>query len=88
MTTTTNTMIDAQPEEVGMSSRALENIERIVERYTLGEDGTRILIEFVLEDPEYLAEPFAGSVEWYYAPHLEMLGFGCNADVSRRYTLQ
>ena len=26
-------MIDAQPEEVGMSSRALENIERIVERY-------------------------------------------------------
>lgn len=62
--------------------------KRIVERYTLGEDGTRILIEFVLEDPEYLAEPFAGSVEWYYAPHLEMLGFGCNADVSRRYTLQ
>ena len=33
MTTTTNTMIDAQPEEVGMSSRALENIEHIVERY-------------------------------------------------------
>ena len=33
MTTTTNTMIDAQPEEVGMSSRALENIGRIVERY-------------------------------------------------------
>jgi hypothetical protein len=62
--------------------------KRIVERYTLGEDGTRILIEFVLEDPEYLAEPFTGSVEWYYAPHFEMLGFGCNADVSRRYTFQ
>ena len=46
------------------------------------------MIEFVLEDPEYLAAPFTGTVEWYYAPHFEMLGFGCNSEVSRRYTLE
>ncbi len=62
--------------------------KHVVERYALSEDGTRILIEFVLEDPEYLAEPFFGAVEWYYAPHFEMLGFGCNPEVSRRYTLE
>ncbi len=62
--------------------------KHVVERYALSEDGTRILIDFVLEDPEYLAEPFTGTVEWYYAPHFEMLGFGCNPEVSRRYTLE
>jgi hypothetical protein len=62
--------------------------KHIVERFTLSENGTQIHIEFLLEDPEYLAEPFAGAVEWYYAPHFEMLSFGCNPDVSRRYTLE
>ena len=62
--------------------------KRAVERYTLSEDGTRLLIDFTVEDPEYLAEPFSGHVEWYYAPHFEMLGFGCDRDNSSRYTLQ
>ena len=62
--------------------------KRAVERYTLSEDGTRLLIDFTVEDPEYLAEPFSGHVEWYYAPHFEMLGFGCDRDNSSRYTLE
>ena len=62
--------------------------KHVIERYALSEDGTRIVIDFIVEDPEYLAEPFSGTVEWYYAPHFEMLGFGCNAEVSRRYTLE
>lgn len=33
MTTTTNPLVEASPEDVGMSSRALENIERVVQRY-------------------------------------------------------
>src|SRR3546814_6007515 len=33
MTTTTDSLIDAQPEEVGMSSRALANVDRVVQRY-------------------------------------------------------
>jgi len=62
--------------------------KHVIERYALSEDGTRIVIDFIVEDPEYLTEPFSGTVEWYYSPHFEMLGFDCNAEVSRRYTLE
>lgn len=62
--------------------------KRVVERYRLSDDGTHVTIEFELEDPEFLAEPFRGDVQWYYSPHFEMRGFGCNAENSQRYTLQ
>ncbi len=62
--------------------------KHVVERYALSEDRTRIIIDFFLEDPEYLAEPFTSTVEWYYAPHLEMLGFDCDPENASRFTLQ
>jgi hypothetical protein len=62
--------------------------KRVVERYRLSDDGTYIDIEFQVEDPEYLAEPFSGDLQWYYSPHFEMRSFGCNAENSQRYTLQ
>ena len=77
--------ISGQQGNEGVPSGAFKHV---VERYTLSEDGTRILIDFTLEDPEYLAEPFSGRVQWYYAPHFEMMGFGCNLENSRRYTLE
>ena len=77
--------ISGQQGNEGVPSGAFKHV---VERYTLSEDGTRILIDFTLEDPEYLAEPFSGHVEWYYAPHFEMMGFGCDRQNSLRYTLQ
>lgn len=60
--------------------------KHVVERFVLSEDGTRIVIDFFLEDPEYLAEPFTGTVEWYYAPHFEMLGFDCDPENARRFS--
>jgi hypothetical protein len=62
--------------------------KHVVERFALSEDGTRIAIEFVVEDPEYLAEPLTGSIEWDYAPGLEMLRVDCDPDSARRYTLR
>ena len=62
--------------------------KHVVERYALSEDGTRIVIDFIAEDPEYLAEPLTGSIEWDYAPDLEMLRFSCDAESARRYTFQ
>ena len=49
----------------------------VVEWYTLSEDSARVLIEFSVEDPEYLAEPFAGTLEWVYLPDFELSGFSC-----------
>jgi len=62
--------------------------KHVVERFALSEDGTRLVIDFTLEDPEYLREPFAGTVVWHYAPHFEMLGFDCDPENARRFTLE
>jgi hypothetical protein len=62
--------------------------KRVVERFRLSEDGTHIVIDFVVEDPEYLAEPFTGTVTWYYAPHFEYIGFDCDPENARRFSGQ
>lgn len=62
--------------------------KHVTERFALSEDKTRIVIEFSQEDPEYLAEAFTSTVEWYYAPHLEFLGFDCDPENATRFTLQ
>jgi hypothetical protein len=62
--------------------------KHVIERYQLNDDGTRILIELVLEDPEFLAEPFTINMEWDYAPSLELIRFGCETEQARRFTFQ
>lgn len=62
--------------------------KHLSERFALSPDGTQIVIDFVLEDPEYLAEPFTGRVVWHYAPHFPYLGFDCDPENARRFTLQ
>jgi hypothetical protein len=49
----------------------------VTERFSLSEDGTRVHIEFTVEDPEYLAEPFVGTLEWQYLPDYEISSFEC-----------
>jgi hypothetical protein len=39
----------------------------------------------LLEDPEYLAEPFRGSLEWSYRPDLDLLSFDCDPSVSSQF---
>ena len=62
--------------------------KHVVERFALSEDGTRLVIDYRLDDPEYLAEPLISTMEWYYAPHFDMLGFGCDPEVSSRYSAE
>jgi len=61
--------------------------KHVVERYALSDDGTYIVIEIFLEDSEFLAEPFIGTVEWNYAPQLERYRYDCDPETSRRYRL-
>lgn len=57
---------------------------RITERFRLSPDRTRLLIDFHVDDPDYLAEPFSGTLEWVYTPQLDIIPIDCDPDVSRR----
>jgi hypothetical protein len=52
--------------------------KHVVERYTLGADGTTLTVDIRMEDPEYLAEPLSGSFIWRYAPKLPFVGAKCD----------
>jgi hypothetical protein len=59
--------------------------KHVVERYRLSEDRTRLLIDIVVEDPDYLIEPLTMGMEWDYTPKLRLLRFGCEPQQSQRY---
>ena len=59
--------------------------KRVVERYTLDEDGTRIDIDILYEDPEFLAEPFTGRLEWNLSPYEDITPFRCDVDQATRF---
>lgn len=70
------------PYQIGVPSGAQK---RVVERYRLLEDGTRISLEFTLEDPEYLAESMSATWELIYTPHLQLSTFDCDPEATRRF---
>lgn len=51
--------------------------KHVVERYSLSEDGTRMIVDLLVEDPEFLAEPFRGRTELVYVPHLQLYRYNC-----------
>ena len=67
---------------IGVPSGATRHV---IERYTLDDDGRRVAVEFVLEDPEYLAEPYSGELALHYSPHLEMIGIDCDPEIATRF---
>ena len=62
--------------------------KHVIESFRLSDDRTRMNVDLVLEDPEFLAEPYSGTVEWNYTPHHEMLSFGCDPEASRRFATE
>ena len=59
--------------------------KHVIERYTLLDGGTRMEVEFELEDPEYLAEPMTHSRQLIHVPQLEMAPFDCNPEATRMF---
>ena len=62
--------------------------KQLQERYRLNESGTRLIVGYTLEDPEYLAEPVVDSFEWQYAPHMELIPFTCDVEVAGRFLVE
>jgi len=58
--------------------------KHLVERFALSEDGTRMIVEVELEDPDYLVGTFRGSKELLYAPHLQLFRYDCDPALSRQ----
>jgi len=70
------------PYQVGVPSGSQKHV---VEKYRLSDDGTQIHMEFMLEDPEYLAEPLIHARDLNYSPHLEMFFGGCDPEITKRF---
>jgi hypothetical protein len=70
------------PYAVGIPSGSQKHV---VERYRLSDDGTQMLIDVFMEDPEFFAEPYTSSLVWNYSPHLERLSIACDPEVARRF---
>ena len=59
-----------------------------MERYTLVEGGTRMAVEFMLQDPEYLAEPMTHARELIHVPRLAMTPFDCDPDATNMFRME
>ncbi len=62
--------------------------KHVVETYRLSDDATRMLIDFVVEDPDYLTAPMTASAEWDYMPQQRLQRFGCELEQARRFTFR
>lgn len=60
--------------------------KHVVERYTLSDDGSHAVVEFLVEDPEYLAEPLRYELTLLHAPDEELQDFDCDPEIARRFT--
>lgn len=70
------------PYQIGVPSGPQKHV---IERYRLIENGTRMAAEFMLEDPEYIAEPLVHSRELVYSPHEEMFRHNCDPEAAGRF---
>jgi hypothetical protein len=62
--------------------------KRFTERYTGNEDGGELTVEYTLEDPVYLSEPYSSEIVFHRVPEdTPMYEFPCDADIATRSTL-
>lgn len=73
------------PYQTGIPSGAEKHV---VERYELSEDGTRILLDFLLEDPEYFVAPMTHDREMIYQPDHVSTPFDCDEESTSRFVVE
>ena len=61
--------------------------KRVVERYSASEDGSTLRVEYTVEDPVYLTEPYTGYRDFSRIPDDTPLhSYGCEVDSASRYS--
>jgi len=59
--------------------------KHVIERYRLIDDGARLEVEFVVEDPEYIEGNWTHTRALLYRPDTDMSPFNCDLESTRRY---
>jgi hypothetical protein len=59
--------------------------KHVVERYRLSADGTRVIVDLMLEDSEYLVGALTDTMEWIYAPDQRLLKWNCDQQTARNF---
>jgi hypothetical protein len=72
------------PYQIGVPSGSRKHV---VERYRLNEGHTHLVVDFALEDPEFLAEPLMHRRELIYSPELQIGRFDCDPETTRRFVV-
>ena len=79
---TVNFTDNRSPYQNGIPSGAQKHV---VERYRLHSDGTRLRVEFTLEDPEYIVGSMTHVRDLVYSPEMDMTPFNCDLETTRRF---
>jgi hypothetical protein len=79
---TTNFEPHRSPYQAGIPSGLQKHL---VERYVLTDDGTSLLIDLTLEDPEYFDAPISSTLELKFTPNAEMYRYNCQPDVAGQF---
>jgi hypothetical protein len=58
---------------------------RLVERFELSEDRSRLAYTYSIENAVYLTQPFAGSAVWAFREDLEVPRLACDNDIAGRF---
>jgi hypothetical protein len=59
--------------------------KHLVERLTLSVDGKSLTYRFEHADPEFLAAPVTGELQWVFRPDLKFEPVACNLENARRF---
>jgi hypothetical protein len=79
---TTNFADHRSPYQNGIPSGPRKHV---VEHYRLSDDRKSLVVEFILEDPDYIIEPMAHARELVYTPNADMSAFNCDLESTRRF---
>ncbi len=60
--------------------------KHLVERLTPAADGASLTYHFEMSDPEFLAAPIAGEVQWVFRPNTTYAPLKCDLNNARRFT--
>lgn len=59
--------------------------KHLIEWYRLSEDRTRIVLDWTLDDPDYMSSPLSLTFEWQHSPHIVRQPWSCDSEAAVEY---